>query len=294
MGLLLAIPRACTLSFYERAPFARRGGLCAAIKYFTVLIWVLEVAHFVHFAAEHQSLLARLTFPKCMGELETNWIGWPAGLVADVSLKKSGGFFLKLNKATPVRVPLPRCYRDLVSVSSSLLTHRQLAVGDVWSLFRPELLFSKERNLHMTGGLLRHTPGDNGGGGGGGGDAFVVLTERRALYLGIVPDFGMRGVFELFCTEKDDVPAGSEARFECSRETIKASAGALRRMYIRDGKGAVYGAHGLSLPSYLSIASGMTIVCLFSVAYVVSVIEQSARHNVAEHCSTVSARRCTA
>ena len=30
MGLLLAIPRACTLSFYERNRFARRGGFCSA------------------------------------------------------------------------------------------------------------------------------------------------------------------------------------------------------------------------------------------------------------------------
>ena len=67
---------------------------------------------------------------------------------------------------------------------------------------------------------------------GGARDAFVVLTERRALYLGIVPDFGMRGLFELFCEEKGGASGsggGSTGRFECSRETIKANAGALRR-----------------------------------------------------------------
>ena len=124
----------------------------------------------------------------------------------------------------------------------------------------------------MSAGLLRHD--------GGARDAFVVLTERRALYLGIVPDFGMRGLFELFCEEKGGASGsggGSTGRFECSRETIKANAGALRRMYTRDGAGGATGARrsGLSLPSHLKLAAAAVAACLFAVAFVVSVIEQA-------------------
>ena len=109
------------------------------------MLLTLEAVHFVHFASEHRDLLATLNFPGCMRELENN-LEWPADLVADVTIRKdTGAFTMTLNKPTPLAVPLPQCYKDLVSVSSALLTHRQLEVGDVWPVIILQRTLSIEK-----------------------------------------------------------------------------------------------------------------------------------------------------